>query len=77
MVATNVGGIPDMVRDGETGLLIPPNDPASLRDALQRLMTDPDLRERLGKAGKQFAADELSWTAIAEKHLDFYSKYIY
>ena len=76
VAATNVGGIPDMVRDGETGLLVPPNDPQSLRDALRRLMTEPDLRSRLGKAGKQFAAEELSWTAIAEKHLNFYRKYI-
>ena len=76
VVATNVGGIPDMVRDGETGLLIPPNDPGSLQDALRRLITDPVLRTRLGKAGKEFAASELSWTAIAEKHRDFYRKFI-
>ena len=76
VLATRVGGIPDMVREGETGLLVPPNDPGALQDALRRLITDPPLRARLGKAGKKFAEEELSWTAIAEKHADFYRKFI-
>ena len=75
VIATRVGGIPDMVKDGETGLLIPPNDPAALRSALERLMGDADLRSRLGEAGKEFAARELSWTSIAEKHAAFYEKF--
>ncbi len=74
VIATRVGGIPDMVRDGETGLLIPPNDPEALRSALRSLMDDPELRSRLGKAGQKFAETELSWTSIAEKHLGFYRK---
>lgn len=76
VTATRVGGIPDMVRDGETGLLVPPNDPEALRSALKRLMDDPDLRSRLGKAGQEFARTELSWTSIAEKHAEFYRKLI-
>ncbi len=75
VVATRVGGIPDLVRDGETGLLIPPNDPDALRSALERLMGDAALRCRLGKAGKEFAAKELSWDSIAEKHAVFYKKF--
>ena len=71
-----MGGIPDMVRDRETGLLIPPNDVNALRDALQQLMSDPDLRIRLGEAGRKFAASELSWTSIAEKHAAFYRHFI-
>lgn len=76
VVATAVGGIPSMVRDEETGLLIPPNDAAALQNALRRLMYDPELRSRLGAAGKQFAATELSWTSIAEKHADFYLRFL-
>ena len=75
VIATRVGGIPDMVKDGETGLLIPPNDPAALRSALERLMGDAALRSRLGTAGKEFAAKELSWASIAEKHAEFYKKF--
>lgn len=76
VTATHVGGIPDMVRDGETGLLVPPNDPESLRSALKRLIDDPTLRDRLGKAGHEFAHTELSWDAIAGKHLAFYRKFL-
>ncbi len=76
VIATRVGGIPDMVRDGETGFLIPPNDPEALRSALEKLMIDPELRNRIGNAGQKFAETELSWTSIAEKHLGFYRKFI-
>ncbi len=75
VAATAVGGIPDMVRDHETGLLVPPNDADALRNALQTLMADPELRSRLGKAGREFAAAELSWTSIAEKHAAFYRQF--
>ena len=75
VIATRVGGIPDMMRDGETGLLIPPNDPDALRSAHGRLMGDPEMRSRLGEAGKEFAAKELSWDSIAEKHAEFYRKF--
>ncbi|MBQ6342420.1 MAG: glycosyltransferase family 4 protein [Anaerolineaceae bacterium] len=72
VAATAVGGIPDMVHDGETGLLVPPNDPAAFRCALEKLMGDPELRKQLGAAGKAFAASELSWESIAQKHVAFY-----
>jgi glycosyltransferase involved in cell wall biosynthesis len=57
VVATNVGGIPEVVRDGATGLLVPPHDPAALAAALGRLAADPALRRRMGEAGKQFACE--------------------
>ena len=75
VVATAVGGIPDMVRDRETGLLIPPDDVNALRDALRQLMTDPELRGTLGEAGQEFASSELSWASIAEKHVSFYRQF--
>ena len=76
VIASAVGGIPDMVRDRETGLLIPPDDPGALRAALSELMQDTSLCERLGEAGKKFAETELSWTSIAEKHAAFYERFI-
>ncbi len=51
VVATRVGGIPEVVLDGETGLLVSPDDPAALAAALSRLAHDPALRARLGAAG--------------------------
>jgi glycosyltransferase involved in cell wall biosynthesis len=55
LVATAVGGIPDVVRDGETGLLVSPRDPAALRAALVRLLEQPDLARTLASA----ASDQL------------------
>jgi L-malate glycosyltransferase len=51
VVATNVGGIPEVVADGETGILVPPRDPAAMAEALRQLLADPALRERMGAAG--------------------------
>ena len=51
-VATNVSAIPELIADGETGLLVPPEDAAALAAALERLIRDPALRARLGAAGR-------------------------
>jgi glycosyltransferase involved in cell wall biosynthesis len=55
VVATRVGGIPEVVVDGETGLLVPPGDPGALAAGIQRLLDDPDLARRMGEAGQQRA----------------------
>ncbi len=52
VVATDVGGIPDLVRDGQTGILVPPRDPRALTGALGRLLDDACLRERFGIAAR-------------------------
>ncbi len=52
VVATRVGGVPDVVRDGEDGLLVEPGDEEALADALHRLADDPELRTRMGEAGR-------------------------
>lgn len=56
IVATAMGGLRDIVVDGETGLLVPPDDREALAAALRRLISDGELRERLGAAAKQRAA---------------------
>jgi glycosyltransferase involved in cell wall biosynthesis len=50
VIATSVGGVPELVRDGENGLLVPPGDAEALAQAIRRLVADPGLRERLAKA---------------------------
>jgi glycosyltransferase involved in cell wall biosynthesis len=57
VVASAVGGLPDLVRDGETGLLVPPGDSIALAAAVNRLAADEQLRRRLGRAGRALAAD--------------------
>ncbi|HEX9162549.1 MAG TPA: glycosyltransferase family 4 protein [Thermoanaerobaculia bacterium] len=53
VVATRVGGMPESVRDGETGLLVPPSDPASLASAITRLLERPEEAEAFGRAGRR------------------------
>src|SRR5512144_370308 len=60
-VVTAVGGVPDLVRDGDTGLLVPPNDPECLAESLLRVVRDPDTARRLGAAAR--ARYEAQYTA--------------
>ncbi len=60
VVASGVGGVPDVVVDGETGLLVPPCEAAPLRDALARLIAAPDLAARLGRAGRERVRERFS-----------------
>jgi glycosyltransferase involved in cell wall biosynthesis len=53
VVATAVGGTPEVVVDGVTGLLVPPRDPAALAEAITRLLRDPQLRQQMGQAGQE------------------------
>ncbi len=55
-VSTDVGGVAELIRPGETGLLVPPDDPRALAAALERLIRDPGLRGRLGRAGARRVA---------------------
>jgi glycosyltransferase involved in cell wall biosynthesis len=72
VVATSVGGLRDLVVDGETGLVVPPRDPAALRAALRRLLADRELRERLGAAGRERAGSRFSWEAVTDATLAAY-----
>jgi glycosyltransferase involved in cell wall biosynthesis len=58
VVATAVGGLVDAVRHGETGLLVPANDPEAIRAAVMRLLEDAELRRRLGEAGRRRAREQ-------------------
>jgi len=67
VIASNVGGITDIVADGETGLLVPPADPVALAAALERLATDAPLAERLADAGRRYVQEHFSWPVILEE----------
>lgn len=67
VVATQVGGISEAINDGETGILVPANDVTALREALRRLICDPDLRERLGTNSRlRFLSSFTSETMAAQ-----------
>ena len=56
MVGHAVGGVPEVVRDGENGLLVPPGRPDELADAIRRILDEPGLRDRLAAAAKPSVA---------------------
>ncbi|MBI3947785.1 MAG: glycosyltransferase family 4 protein [Armatimonadetes bacterium] len=60
VAASRAGGLPEMVRDGETGLLAPPDDPAALADALRRLLSDAALAAQLAAGARRFVETEMT-----------------
>lgn len=76
VVASAVGGIPDVVQDGESGLLVPPDDVPALAGAIGRLLADSDLRRRMGEKGRQRVVSDYSLKATTTRHLELYREVI-
>jgi len=66
VISTNVGGMPEFVREGVTGFIVPPNDPAALRRRLDELLGDPQRASSMGRAGHEQMA-EYSWDSVARR----------
>jgi alpha-maltose-1-phosphate synthase len=73
VIATPVGCIPGLLRDGENGLILPPRDSAALAAAIRRLIDHPEQRMRLGDAAKAAVAD-MTWRRTAERTVDVYRR---
>lgn len=69
VVSTRVSGIPELVRDGETGLLVDPDDPNGLAEAITRLLNDPGLAHRLAQAGRELVLREFNIYTSAQQLL--------
>lgn len=67
VVASDIGGVPEAVRDGDGGLLVPPNDPATLAEALRYLARHYDTRARLGRQGRAHVCAHFDWTHTLEE----------
>jgi glycosyltransferase involved in cell wall biosynthesis len=90
VVASAVGGIPEVVDHGSTGLLVPPEvfgpteveprHPAEfskdLASAVNRLLADPELRMTMARAARKRVEEQFSWTSIARQTVDFYARVI-
>jgi alpha-maltose-1-phosphate synthase len=76
VVASRVGGIPEVVNDGETGLLVPPADPPALAAAMNALLADPARASTMGRAGRTRADAEFGWPAIAAQTARLYESLI-
>jgi glycosyltransferase involved in cell wall biosynthesis len=74
VVATNVYGIPDAVRDGLTGLLVPPRDSKAISQSLATLIESPSLRRWLGQAGREYVARHYSWQANTAQMASIYER---
>ena len=72
VVASRVGGIPEVVAEGETGYLVEPANPEELAARVNELVGDPELAARFGKAGRKRAVEHFSWRAIAERTAELY-----
>jgi alpha-maltose-1-phosphate synthase len=73
VVGSRVGGIPEVVANGDTGLLVPADDPAELAAALNSLLADPDRAAAMGAAGRKRALAEFSWDTIAAQTTALYT----
>ena len=67
VVATRVGGVPEVVVDGTTGILVPPEDPYALAQAIIAILQDPVRRDRMGAAGRQRVIREFTWRHYVDK----------
>ena len=76
IVASNVGGIPDVVIDGESGILVPEKDPEALADAFKRLEENPSLIEKLLVGARKRINECFTWNGIIERQIDVYNKVI-
>jgi glycogen synthase len=74
VVASKVGGIPEVVIPGQTGLLVPPADPWALANSLNQILCNREMARAMGRAGRCRAIEHFSWTSIAEKTRKMYGE---
>ncbi len=72
-ITTDIGGLPEVVRDGETGLVVPPGDPGSLATAMQKVWLEDDLADRLGGAAAEHARNQFSHDVFYGRLLEAYA----
>jgi glycosyltransferase involved in cell wall biosynthesis len=77
VIASNVGGLAEMIQDEKDGILVPPGDVTALADAVIRLLNDVILQNQLQIAGLQRCQEDLNWSNIAKQTVEIYSKAIY
>jgi glycosyltransferase involved in cell wall biosynthesis len=71
-IGSSVGGIPDIIKDGENGFLVNPADPEQLAEKIIFLLKNRELREGIGKKGRKFVEENYSWNAKAGELMEIY-----
>ena len=74
VIASRVGGLTEIIEDGRSGRLVPPNDPDALAEAMAELLNDPAAMKRMGEFAYKLVKDKYSWSSIAEETLVLYKK---
>ncbi|MFB3855244.1 MAG: glycosyltransferase family 4 protein [Vicinamibacterales bacterium] len=72
-ICTSVASLPEVVEDGVTGLVVPPNDPRALGDAIRRILSRPEESARMGEAGRRRVLERFTWPAVVERCLRIYT----
>lgn len=72
IVTTDMPGCRDVVRHGISGLLVPPRDPVALADALEQLISDPEMRRRMGREGRKLVEEEFTEARVMKQTLELY-----
>ena len=72
VIGTNVGGIPELIKNNETGIIIPPENPSKLAQAVNELLSDKVKAEKLAINGNTFVTNNMTWDVILPKYIEFY-----
>jgi len=74
VIATTAGALPEVVKQGETGILVPPQDPHALAGAIKQLLADESMRRRMGGEGRKRVERQFSWAEAARQMLQVYEE---
>jgi len=74
VVATDVGGVSELVKDNDTGILIPPNNTSKLIESVNMLLENKEKSKQLAKRGYEFVTTNMTWEVILPKYVEFYEK---
>jgi glycosyltransferase involved in cell wall biosynthesis len=77
VIASNTGGVPEVLVDGETGILVDKDDEDALARAILRLAKDADLREKMGQAGREFVRENYTWDRSLDMMTDLYERLLH